>query len=58
MVSFGDGGVGDGRAGNNRSVVPKHIALASDGNSKISQDFLRMSMIWSTAVLAATYSDP
>ena len=37
MVSFGDGGVGDGRAGNNRSVVPKHLALVSDGNSMISQ---------------------
>ena len=37
MVSFGDGGVGDGRAGDNLSIVPKHVALVSDGNSKVSQ---------------------
>ena len=57
MVSFGDGGVGDGRAGNNGSVVPKHVAFVSDGNSKVSQ-VVRMSTIWSGAVLAATNSDP
>ena len=37
MVFFGDGGVGDGRAGNKQSIIPKHVALVSDVNSKVSQ---------------------
>ena len=55
MVSFGDGGVGDGRAGNN--YCPQTCSSSLMGTPRYLR-VVRMSMIWTTAVLAATNSDP
>ena len=57
MVSFGDGGVGMVELVTTDLLSPNIELLSLMGTPRYHK-VVRMSMIWSTAVLAATNSDP